>query len=176
MPWHLFFSFKKINLFFFFCSHTFGNLIFKLAKIKMRCVHICERLWDTNTLQTCLVLNVRSPAATIARCHFSPFFRQVLLWSNQGKVLFPKAFCAGFHYESPIFRKRSLWKEKQHLTLPPSFFSFAIVLSQAMIHHCGRESLAQQTIASENVEHLIPKDISESSGENSRAPGIITQE
>lgn len=131
--------FKKLYqsfFLFFFCSHTLDNLIFKLAKIEMRCVHICEQLWDTNTLQTFSVLNIRSPAAAVARSHFS-FFRQVLLWSYQGKVLIPKAFCAGFHYKSPVFRKRSLWKEPP----PPPFFffSFAIVLSQAMIHHCGRE-------------------------------------
>lgn len=136
--------FKKLyqSFFFsFFCSHTLDNLIFKLAKIEMRCVQICERLWDTNTLQTFSVLNIRSPAAAVARSH-SSFFRQVLLWSYQGKVLIPKAFCAGFHYESPIFRKRSLWKENTPPPLPSPFifiFSFAIVLSQAMIHHCGRE-------------------------------------
>lgn len=176
--------FKKLYqsffLFFFFCSHTLDNLIFKLAKIEMRCVHICERLWDTNTLQTFSVLNIRSPAAAVARSHFS-FFRQVPLWSYQGKVLIPKAFCAGFHYESPIFRKRSLWKENTPPPPPLSFFFFFFFICNSVKSSDDtslweRESLAQQTIASENVEHLIPKDIPESSGEQSRAPGIITQE
>lgn len=124
MPRLLFLK-NYINLFsfFFFCPHTLDNLIFKLAKIEMRCVHICERLWDTNTLQTFSVLNIRSPAAAVARSHFS-FFRQVLLWSYQGKVLIPKAFCAGFHYESPIFRKRSLWKENTPPSPSPLLFFF----------------------------------------------------
>lgn len=59
------------------------------------------------------------------------------------------------------------------------FFASAIVLSQAMIHHSRRASLAQKKkkkTASENVEHLIPKDILKSPGEKSRATGIIIQE
>lgn len=66
----LFFKPISISLFFFFCSNTLDNVIFKLAIMKKRCVHICEQLREKHTANL-LSFKYKKPSG----CNSSvPFF------------------------------------------------------------------------------------------------------